>query len=501
MTLASAGGDGVVSAVVPPFFDAGVPTRLRRVLPIVDRRAERPYMPVIKVNDLQYPLHPGQNRLGPGEDADVRVGALNDVPGIQAIVEVVSDSQVVIRRAENGADVRVNGIALVDPTPLIHGDKVEISGNELLYADDTKSGNTAFVSAAEMAAFVQKRQGAARPTSATGGRLVSLVDGKEYTVPEIGVTIGRDAASDVVVAQNDVSRKHAEVAPIANGYEIRDFSSNGVYVNGTRIDKAHVLARADVIRIGTEEFRFYADVRMPTPAVAPSLELTLVGTPVPGLPKVAGKPAAPAAPPAPQPPAAPPAQSAPLAPTPITAAPAIPRGDSRPVLAVLEIVNAGPTKGERFEIHVPLAHVGRGTHNDVVLADDSVSETHAKLQRRDDGWYVVDVGSTNGTYVGGQRISADRRLDGSPDVRFGGVKMAFHANDESDDSATGGTRAIVDFDRSKLRPASGSTAKVPAPVADNAPANTPARQGFPAWVWGVVVLAIGAAVAFFLLNR
>src|SRR5262245_52325332 len=165
MTLASAGGDGVVSAVVPPFLDAGVPTRLRRVLPIVDRRAERPYMPVIKVNDLQYPLHPGQNRLGPGEDADVRVGALsNGGPGVQAIVEVVSDTQVVIRRAGNGADVRVNGIALVDPTPLIHGDKVEISGRELLYADDTKSGNTAFVSAADMAAFVQKRPGQARPT-------------------------------------------------------------------------------------------------------------------------------------------------------------------------------------------------------------------------------------------------------------------------------------------------------------------------------------------------
>jgi pSer/pThr/pTyr-binding forkhead associated (FHA) protein len=454
-------------------------------------------MPVIKVNDLQYPLHPGQNRLGPGADADVRVGAsANGGPGIQAIVEVVSDSQVVIRRAGNGADVRVNGIALVDPTPLIHGDKVEISGKELLYADDTKSGNTAFVSAADIAAFVQKRPGPARPTSATGGRLVSLVDGKEYTVPETGITIGRDAASDVVVAENDVSRKHADVAPVANGYEIRDYSANGVYVNGVRVDKSHVLARADVIRIGTEEFRFYADVRTaaPTPTTAPALELTLVGTPAVGLPKVASAPVA--KPPAPIAP-----KAAPLAPTPITSTPVVRRGDTRPVLAVLEIVNPGPAKGEKFEIHVPLAHVGRGAHNDVVLTDDSVSETHAKLQRRDDGWYVVDLGSTNGTYVGGQRISADRKLEGAPDVRFGGVKMLFLPNDASDDSATGGTRAIADFDRSKLRPASGHTANVPAPVADNAPANTSARQGFPAWVWGVVVLAIGAAVAFFLLNR
>src|SRR5262245_33136554 len=163
-------------------------------------------MPVIKVNNLQYPLHPGQNRVGSGADADVKVDS--DAPGIRAIVEVVDNSQVVIRRAGNGADVRVNGIALVDPTPLIHGDKVEISGTELLYSDDTKSGNTAFVSAADIAAFVQKRSGPARATTATGGRLVSLVDGKEYSISEIGVTIGRDASADVVVAQNEVSRKH-----------------------------------------------------------------------------------------------------------------------------------------------------------------------------------------------------------------------------------------------------------------------------------------------------
>ncbi|HEY9226705.1 MAG TPA: FHA domain-containing protein, partial [Gemmatimonadaceae bacterium] len=207
-------------------------------------------MPVIKVDNLQYPLRPGQNRVGSGDDADVRVDGA--AAGIQAIVEVAGESQAVIRRAGNGADVRVNGIALVDPTPLMHGDKVEISGKELLYADDSKSGNTSFVSAAEMAAFVQKRSGPARATTATGGRLVSLVDGKEYMIPEAGITIGRDAGAEVVVAENDVSRKHAEIAPVANGYELRDFSANGVYVNGARVDRAQVLARSDVIRIGTE---------------------------------------------------------------------------------------------------------------------------------------------------------------------------------------------------------------------------------------------------------
>jgi pSer/pThr/pTyr-binding forkhead associated (FHA) protein len=422
-------------------------------------------MPVIKVDNQQYSLRPGPNRLGAGVDADVLVAG-DATLGIQAIVELGINAQAVIRRTGQPGSVRVNGIALVDPTPLIHGDKVEIAGKELLYADDAKAGNTAFVSAAAIAAIAQKRAGPARATTATGGRLVSLVDGKEYSVPSTGITIGRDASAGVVVAQNEVSRKHAEIMPIESGYEVRDFSANGVFVNGGRVDKAQLLSRSDVIRVGTEEFRFYADVR-PTPAVA--------ATPA----AVAALPVAPSAPP----------------PSPVT-------HDPRPVLATLEITTTGLMKGQRFEIHVPLAHIGRGSHNDIVIQDDSVSETHAKLQRRDDGWYVVDAGSTNGTYVGGQRLSAERRLDGAPDVRFGGVKMIFHAVDAPMDSVPG-TRAIASFDRGKSRPPA-QQARIATP--ESAPAAPPPvveapKRGLPTWVWIVAALVIVGAVALFVSNR
>ncbi len=402
-------------------------------------------MPVMKVNDQQFFLRPGPNRLGAGDGVDVTVGE-DSALGVQAIVDVATDSQAVIRRAGDAA-VRVNGVPLVDPTPLIHGDRVEIAGRELFYTDDTKAGATQYVSAGEVAAMAARRAGPARATAATGGRLVSLVDGKEYNIPPAGITIGRDATSGVVVAQNEVSRKHAELLPVEGGYEVRDFSANGVLVNGARIDKPTILSRADVIRVGTEEFRFYADVATAKPVVPPA----------------AAEVTRPAVGPS----------SRPL--------------DTRAVLAVLEVTNEGPTKGTEFEIRVPLAHVGRGPHNDIVIADDSVSDTHAKLQRRDDGWYVVDVGSTNGTYVGGQRIPAERRLDGAPDLRFGGVKMVFRPRDMAADPNKG-TRAIASVDR----PAPQQTASVAEPKP---------RSGMPGWVWGVAVLAIAGAVAFFLLNR
>jgi pSer/pThr/pTyr-binding forkhead associated (FHA) protein len=349
-------------------------------------------MPVLQLNDQQFPLTAATTRLGSGADADVALPA-DPALGVQALLEQTADARIAIRRAAESAQVRVNGVLLgAGATLLMHGDKVEIGGLELRFADDAKAGATQFVSASEIAAMTgAKRSGAARPTAASGGRLVSLVDGKEYDVPSIGLTMGRDASSGVVVAQSEVSRRHAEIAPTEQGYVVRDTSANGVFVNGERVQGSQRLARADVLRIGSEEFRFYADVLAPgTGGAAPPV---------------------------------------------IEAASAIPH-DPRPVIATLETLNEGPAKGERFPLRTPLAHVGRGAHNDVHLPDESVSETHAKLQRRDDGWYVVDMNSTNGTYVGGSRVTGERRLDGSPDVRFGGTKMRFLASDGGEEDAT-----------------------------------------------------------------
>lgn len=408
-------------------------------------------MPVIKVNDQQFSLRPGPNRLGGGDGVDVRVSENGDAHGVQAIVDVASDSRAVIRPAGGAAAVRVNGVALVDPTPLIHGDKLEIGGKELVFTDDSKAGATQFISAESVAA-IAKLSGPARATAPTGGRLVSLVDGKEYTIGDAGITIGRDATCDVVVAQNEVSRNHAEIVPVAHGYELRDFSANGVLVNGTRIDGTHLLSRADVIRVGGEEFRFYADL-------AP-LTATTAATTGPAM----------------------------------AAAPPDVPADPRPLLAVLEVINEGPTKGTTYDVRVPLAHVGRGAHNDVIIPDDSVSDTHAKLQQRDDGWYLVDVGSTNGTFVGGHRIPGERRLDGTPDVRFGGVKLIFRPKTTAE--APKGTRAIGSVARASIRPAAAPAPQQTVSVAEPSP-----RSGLPGWVWVVVALAIAAVAAFLLLNR
>jgi predicted component of type VI protein secretion system len=173
--------------------------------------------------------------------------------------------------------------------------------------------------------------------------------------------------------------------------------------------------------------------------------------------------------------------------------PAMSRADDpRPELASLEILNEGPAKGTRFVVRSALSHVGRGAHNDIRLADDSVSETHAKLQRRDDGWYVVDMDSTNGTYVGGTRIAGERRLEGTPDVRFGGMKLRFTPADAAVEGDARGTRAIASVERLRRT--------VPA-AAPAQPAPEPASRGVPVWVWVAAVLLVAAAALFMLGGR
>jgi hypothetical protein len=176
---------------------------------------------------------------------------------------------------------------------------------------------------------------------------------------------------------------------------------------------------------------------------------------------------------------------------------------SRTALAALEIVNEGVLKGKRFEVFTALTHVGRGAHNDIIVPDDSVSDSHAKIQKRETGWFVVDMGSTNGTYVGGRRITGERQLIGSPDVRFGGIKMTFQvAADAVDDTKS--TRAIAGMPKAQPRPpgaAAPRSAPAPAAVVMSDPVEAaPAGRGL-GWIWlAIVVLAMGT-LAFILWGR
>lgn len=454
-------------------------------------------MPYIQLRDRQYPIGTGQLRVGTGAHADVRVpGADADAP--QAVIDAGADGQATVRRGSSTAVVKVNGVLLgVEPTPLIHGDKIEIGGVDLLFGDDRNTGSTQYLGAprADPGATAGNP---ARATGTTGGRLVSLVDGREYVIGAEGITIGRDAGCEVVVPSTEVSRRHASIAPGPSGYVLSDLSTNGVLVNGERVPRTKALGRGDVIRIGGEEFRFHSDPGqgVADPGISP-LRGHMNATIAHPAARVSPDPARGATPRA--------EDSVPVHPAALAeAASGAPAGQGasrpRPTLAITEIVNEGVHKGKRFEIHSQLTHVGRGAHNDIVIADDSVSDSHAKIQKRETGWFVVDMDSTNGTYVGGRRITHERQLIGSPDIRFGNVKMTFQVTAEQVEDTTS-TRAIAGMPRASGR--SSGSATVPAAAASvvSDPVEPPPAGRGLGWVWlGIMVLVIGT-VAFVLWGR
>ena len=456
-------------------------------------------MPYLKLQDRQYPLDAGESTIGAFPGATIPLPGGD--PDTRAIVSL-GPTGVSIRKGTPDSVVMVNGVQLgVEPSPLLHGDKVEIAGFELRLGDDQKGGSTQFVSAADVAKFAAAAKSAPKkPTAATGGRLVSLVDGREYPVPDSGMSFGREVGNEVVIASTEISRKHASIAPTADGYVLTDHSTNGVWVNGSRISETQLLGRGDVIKMGAEEYRFYADVAKvapPAPATAadvPSLAATMIGVPAMKRPPAAPAPEAPvAAAPAPAAPPVAPIVEPPTAPTPAPVAPAAApapapstRVPGRQALATLEVMNEGPLKGTKFELHSALTNIGRGEHNDIAIKDESISDSHAKVQKRPDGWYVVDQGSTNGTYVGGRRVQGEVRIEGAPDLRFGGIKMTFRPA-ALPASEQAGTRAIaaVNVDALKRQQAAKSAGAAPAAAA-------PEQKKGCAAVIALVVSLVGA---------
>src|SRR5689334_15388239 len=70
--------------------------------------------------------------------------------------------------------------------------------------------------------------------------------------------------------------------------------------------------------------------------------------------------------------------------------------------------------------------VGRGANNDVPLPEDEYASTrHARFEPRRDGVYIEDIGSTNGTFVNGIRLTRDRKLAPGDVVRIGETDMRF----------------------------------------------------------------------------
>ncbi len=81
--------------------------------------------------------------------------------------------------------------------------------------------------------------------------------GREKTVADKPLTIGRDAEAGIQILDRSASRFHCEIFPVGGMYFVRDLDSkNGTYVNDERLEDEELLRLGDVIKIGTTELIF-----------------------------------------------------------------------------------------------------------------------------------------------------------------------------------------------------------------------------------------------------
>jgi len=83
------------------------------------------------------------------------------------------------------------------------------------------------------------------------------------------------------------------------------------------------------------------------------------------------------------------------------------------------IMRQGPTPGATFTLEGDQINIGRESSNEIAINDAEISRRHARLTFQGGKYVLEDLGSTNGTFVNGQRLAGPRVLKAGEVVSFG----------------------------------------------------------------------------------
>lgn len=81
--------------------------------------------------------------------------------------------------------------------------------------------------------------------------------------------------------------------------------------------------------------------------------------------------------------------------------------------------------GERFSLNAPRVSVGRSTEADITVDDTGVSRKHLEILRQGEHYLAVDLGSTNGSYVDGERLHGRTELVDGSVIGLGRTRLVF----------------------------------------------------------------------------
>jgi len=291
----------------------------------------------------------------------------------------------------SSAGTFVNGTRLAPdrPHPLSVGDTFTIGQVNLTL----EAGHTASLAALGLDGRPLPATRAAQLVLAKPAKyhlLVATPEGQtKYGLQAESIVIGRDPASDIMIDNEVVSRRHARLTLTANGYELADLNSANGLDHGDRQISRILLADGDVITIAGRLSLTYRVV--PVTASSTTVER----------PSVRER------------------QSGPTAADPAAAATALGEAYTGPVMAMEKIDLAGKSS----------LSIGRGPDNDLQLNFPVVSRRHARIDQVSAGHQVTieDLGSSNGTLVNDEFIEPGRPFPLYPGntIRVGPIKFIF----------------------------------------------------------------------------
>jgi pSer/pThr/pTyr-binding forkhead associated (FHA) protein len=206
---------------------------------------------------------------------------------------------------------------------------------------------------------------------------------QEFTLGKTGVTLGRGLTNDIVLTDTRVSRTHASLECGQAGCTLIDLgSANGTLVNGNRVTRT-ALSPGDIITLGGSTLRFSV-----APAQVES-NVTIIDS------------------------------ESELDATLAHATLSMSLNDT----SQARLVVFSPQGTWEVPIEDAL-NIGRQPGNDVVIDHERTSRQHARLERRGKAYILRDLGSTNGTLMGEERIN-EHVLSNGDTFRIGNAQLVF----------------------------------------------------------------------------
>ena len=208
----------------------------------------------------------------------------------------------------------------------------------------------------------------------------------EYPVQTEEIKIGRVKRNHIILPDPGVSREHAKILIENDNILIFDASSGGTFVNNERVAAKRSICKDDKIDIGPYSLFLRSQKRTnekleldDTFSEATSFILELTKQQI---------------------------------------------NKSFLVQQAFILILNGPNKGEQFQINKEKYSIGKTQDNDLVLRDEFVSRHHGEIRFRNGEFFIRDLGSKNGIFIGGKRIqgatlTSNTRIDiGKRNIEF-----------------------------------------------------------------------------------